>query len=142
MQSRQPSTVRNPEENQRRSFASIVPPLGGSTRPLRRQRARDTNAALARGSRRSCPLWAASGDPTSSDPDHPANGYGLVRRRARRLLLMLCAAGVLEAGRWLKALVAWGSCVHLQEPDVSNSGHWLDAARVLEGDMAGGAGLC
>ena len=72
-----------------------------------RQRARDTNAALARGSRRSCPLRAASGDPTSSDPDHPANGYGLVRRRARRLLLMLCAGSVREDGRWLKTLVAW-----------------------------------
>ena len=76
------------------------------------------NAALARGSRRSCPLRAASGDPTSSDPDHPANGYGLVRRRARRLLLMLCAASVLEDARSLKGFAAGGSCVHLRESDV------------------------
>lgn len=52
-----------------------------------------------------------SGDPISRTPDHPANGYGLVRRRARRLLLMLCAASVLEAVDWLKPVglnyVAW-----------------------------------
>ena len=78
-----------------------------------RQRTRDTNAALARGSRRSCPLRAASADPTSSDPDHPANGYGLVRRRARRLLLMLCAGSVREHACLLKAFAAWGNRIHL-----------------------------
>ena len=53
---------------------------GAETRPPRWRAA----------SRRSCPLRAASGDPTlRRTPTHPANGYGLVRRRAPRLLLML-----------------------------------------------------
>ena len=38
-------------------------------------RARNANGQLALASRRLA-LWAASGDPTSSDPDHPATDSG------------------------------------------------------------------
>jgi len=39
-------------------------------------RAETRKPRSARGSRRPCPLRAASGDPITSDPDHPATASG------------------------------------------------------------------
>ena len=65
------------------------------------RRGRHTNAPQARGSRRPCPVRAAS----SARRGHPpGNDLGLGRRHARRLLLMLCTTNVGHHETLVKAL--------------------------------------